>query len=198
MTPTTKSKNNLLRSRNRLIGSVLTASTVLALAACSSEPSKNDARDTAPPVSSTDKPSASPSQDPTAPVKDAYQHYWEEQVKAYSKGDAKGTDLSLYSGALALSKTEDDLKDFKAKGIVTTGAPGHDVHVTSFQPDAKVPQAKITDCLDTSTWKFIYRDTRKPVEMPKDRLVRYLTTVDAEKWGNQWKVLNVVQQQRAC
>ncbi|MGW2748439.1 hypothetical protein [Streptomyces sp. NPDC001450] len=154
------------------------------------------------PAASTPAPTASPSTSPTADpedaVKEAYKRYWEEQVKAYAKGDAKGTQLSVYSGALALSKTEDDLKDLRAKGIVTTGAPKHDVEVTSFKPNEKVPQAKLTDCLDTSTWKFLYRDSGKPVEMPKDRLVRYVTKIDAEKWGKQWKVLNVDQQQTAC
>ncbi|MGW1364901.1 hypothetical protein ACWCQP_46825 [Streptomyces chartreusis] len=171
----------------------------LTLTSCSDN-SKDDAADSAAPSKSPSSAptTQSPSPQPEDEVKEAYQSYWDAQVQAYGKADAKGTDLDLYSGALALSKTKSDLKDFKEKGIITTGAPTHDVQVTSFKPDEKVPKAKLTDCLDTTNWKFIYRDTRKPVEMPKNRLLRYVTEIEAEKWGKQWKVLDVVQQQRAC
>lgn len=168
------------------------------MTSCSDKDTGTDAASPAPTKSRSSAPTASPTAQPADAVKEAYQRYWDAQVKAYAKGDAKGTGLSVYSAALALSKTKNDLKDLREKGIVTTGAPTHDVQVTSFKPDEKVPQAKLTDCLDTSAWKFIYRESRKPVEMPKGRLVRYVTEIEAEKWGKQWKVLNVVQQQRAC
>lgn len=128
----------------------------------------------------------------------AYGHFWDEQVKAYSKGDITGTDFIKYAGAEALSSTKDDLKDLRAKGIVTTGAPTHDTSVGQLLPDKKVPYAKLTDCLDSSNWKFVYAKTRKPVEMPTNRLIRYVTKVEAEKWGAQWRIVNVTPQQHAC
>jgi hypothetical protein len=133
-----------------------------------------------------------------AAVLDAYKRFWEEQVKAYTKADTAGTDLHQYATALALSRTESDLKDLRAKGIVTTGAPTHDATVNSFQPEKKVPYAKLRDCLDSTDWKFVYRKSNKPVEMPKKRLVRYVTEIEAEKWGKQWKIVDVTPQQRAC
>ncbi|MHB9848985.1 hypothetical protein ACSYGO_07020 [Streptomyces krungchingensis] len=123
---------------------------------------------------------------------------WDEQVKAYAKGGAEGTDLSKYAAALALSGTEDDLKDLRTKGIVTTGAPTHKTEVDTLEMDKKVPHAKLTDCMDSTDWKFVYRKSGKPVQMPKDRLVRYVTKVEAERWGKQWKIVDVVPQQRAC
>ncbi|MFG2312949.1 hypothetical protein ACGFS9_30380 [Streptomyces sp. NPDC048566] len=123
---------------------------------------------------------------------------WAEQTKAYAKGDVKGTKLSTYAAALALSGTEDDLKDLRSKDIVTTGAPTHKATVTLLDMDKKVPHAKLTDCLDSTGWKFVYRKSGKRVEMPKDRLVRYVTKVEAEKWGKQWKIVDVTPQQHAC
>ncbi|MEU3795946.1 hypothetical protein AB0F07_40280 [Streptomyces fructofermentans] len=128
----------------------------------------------------------------------AYSAFWGEQVKAYAQGNSKGTDLHQYAAAVALSGTEEDLKDLRSKGIVTTGAPSHKPVVDVLEPDREVPHAKLTDCLDSTDWKFVYRKSGKPVGMPKGRLVRYVTNVEAEKWGEQWKIVEVVPQQRAC
>ncbi|MGW2936344.1 hypothetical protein ACWDA7_31845 [Streptomyces sp. NPDC001156] len=129
---------------------------------------------------------------------DAYKYFWEEQVKAYAKADSAGTDLGQYATALALSRTETDLKSLRSKGIVTTGAPSHNTTVDSFEPEKKVPYAKLRDCLDSTNWKFVYRKSGKAVEMPENRLVRYLVEIEAEKWGKQWKIVTVTPQQRAC
>ncbi|MEU8950947.1 hypothetical protein [Streptomyces sp. NPDC048489] len=123
---------------------------------------------------------------------------WREQAKAYAKGDTKGTEFSRYAAALALSGTEDDLKDLRSKGIVTTGAPTHKTTIDVLEMDKKVPHAKLTDCMDSTRWKFIYRKSGKPVEMPKNRLIRYVTDVEAERWGNQWKIVNATPRQHAC
>ncbi|MFF4542598.1 hypothetical protein [Streptomyces aureus] len=183
---------------------LLSAGALLTLSACSSNDGSTD--NAKPPASpSTAAPSASASPLPSssvsvdqAAVLEAYSRMWDEQAKAYGKGDAKGTDLDKYAAALALSGTEDDLKDLRTKGIVTTGAPTHKTTVDVLEVDKKVPHAKLTDCLDSAGWRFIYRTSGKPVEMPKDRLVRYVTKVEAEKWGKQWKIVDITPQQRAC
>lgn len=183
---------------------LLAAGALLTLSACSSNKDSADNAKPSPPASSAaPSASASPSQSSSvsvdeAAVLDAYSRMWAEQAKAYAKGDAKGTKLSTYAAALALSGTEDDLKDLRSKGIVTTGAPTHKATVDVLEMDKKVPHAKLTDCLDSTGWTFVYRKSGKPVEMPKDRLVRYVTKVEAEKWGKQWKIVDVTPQQRAC
>lgn len=128
----------------------------------------------------------------------AYTRMWAEQVKAYAKADPKGTELSRYSAAVALAQTKNDLKDLKSKGIVATGAPGHKVKVTGLKPDKRVPWAGLTDCLDTTGWKFIYRESGKAVPMPANRIKSYVTEIQAEKWGKQWKIVDVKPLQRAC
>ncbi len=147
-------------------------------------------------------PTPSPSTDPQAAEKaaalDAYSHFWAEQVKAYAKGDTKGTDFSRYAGAKALVSTETDLTDLRSKGIVTTGAPTHNAKVDKLDSARKVPSAQLTDCLDSTDWKFVYRKSGKPVAMPENRLIRYETKVTAEKWGKQWRIVEVTPQQDAC
>lgn len=183
---------------------LLIATGLTTLPACS-----NDAEDSA---DSSTSPSATASKpSPATPpssvdaqaaektaVLDTYALFWDEQAKAYAKGDTAGTSLAQYAAGEALSSTQDDLKDLHTKGIVTTGAPTHTTTVFSLEPGKKVPSAKLTDCLDSTNWKFIYRKSGKPVEMPQSRLIRYVTKINAEKWGKQWKIVDVTPEQRAC
>jgi hypothetical protein len=182
----------------------LIVASLATLAACSGS---NDGPDAsakastpapAPSATATTTASSGPEAAQQAAVLETYRRFWDEQVKAYAKGDITGTNLIKYAGAEALSSTKDDLKDLRAKGIVTTGAPTHDTSVDQLLPYKKVPYARLTDCLDSSDWKFVYTKTRKPVEMPKNRLIRYITKVEAEKWGPQWRIVNVTPQQHAC
>ncbi|MFF1917066.1 hypothetical protein ACFVYE_37065 [Streptomyces sp. NPDC058239] len=182
---------------------LLTACGIVAFTACSNSDDSADDRPSPAPSSSKPAPAtSSASADPQAAEKaavlDVYSRFWEEQAKAYAKGDTKGTAFSQYAAAVALSSTEDDLKDLRSKGIVTTGAPAHETTVDTLETDKKVPHAQLTDCLDSANWKFQYRDSGKPVPMPKDRLIRYVTRIEAEKWGKQWKIIDVTPQQNRC
>ncbi|MFD8220355.1 hypothetical protein ACFV2U_43475 [Streptomyces sp. NPDC059697] len=190
-------------ARNRAALVALIGCCTVGLTACSDNGTGDNAESSATPTAanSSNSPSPSPSSSEDAEKAAALQAYsrmWDEQAKAYAKGDSKETDLSQYAVALALSGTEDDLKDLRSKGIVTTGAPTHETTVASLELGKKVPHAKLTDCLDSTHWKFVYRKSGKPVVMPKNRLVRYVTQIEAEKWGKQWKIVDVVPQQRAC
>jgi hypothetical protein len=196
-------RTSAVRARNHAALVALIGCCTVGLAACSDGGTGDNAKSSTTPsaTGSPKSPSPSPSSSEAAEkaaVLEAYSRMWEEQVKAYAKGDSKGTALSQYAAALALSGAEDDLKDLRSKGIVTTGAPKHRTTVDSLDPAKKVPHAKLTDCLDSTDWKFVYRNSGKPVEMPKDRLVRYVTKIQAEKWGKQWKIVDVVPQQNAC
>ncbi|MGW1107909.1 hypothetical protein [Streptomyces sp. NPDC002540] len=184
-------------------GALLTACAIVAVSACSNSDDSAAKPPSTPPPSSEPAPATSSAgADPQAAEKAAvlnvYSRFWEEQVKAYAKGDTKGTAFSKYAAAVALSSAEDDLKDLRSKGIVTTGAPAHDTTVDKVETDKKVPHAKLTDCLDSTDWKFKYRGSGKPVPMPSERLLRYETKVEAEKWGKQWKIVDVAPQQNPC
>ncbi|WP_316784378.1 hypothetical protein [Streptomyces sasae] len=177
----------------------LAASAAFSVAACSSANS-DDKADDAVPTSVTPSPTASsdPEQAEKEAVLKAYSSMWAAQVAAYAKADPAGTGLDKYASGLALASTKSDLKDLKSKGIIATGTPGHDVDVTRLDLTSKVPKAKLTDCLDTSKWSLIYRTSGKAVAMPTARLTRYVNRIDAEKWGKQWRILNVTPEQQAC
>ncbi len=188
-----------VRFRGFAAASIALAATALTACSSSDSDSKPSAQ-TSPPVSSPTASTASA--DPEAAEKkavlQAYSKMWDEQVKAYRKADATGTNLDEYAAALALSSTKRDLKDLRSKGIVATGAPTHEVDVTQIDVAAKVPKAELTDCLDTAEWTLVYSKSGKPVEMPEKRLTRYLNKIEAEKWGEQWKILDVSPEQQAC
>ncbi|MGW3134990.1 hypothetical protein [Streptomyces sp. NPDC001139] len=183
---------------------LLISASLAAVTACTSNGGDSGESSTSPSASASASTAdtASASTDPQAAEKQAvlkaYGQFWDEQAKAYAKGDTAGTDFAQYAAAEALSSTEADLKDLRSKGIVTTGAPTHKTAIDSLDAAKRVPRAKLTDCLDSSDWKFIYRGSGKPVQMPKKRLIRYWTKIDAEKWGKQWKIVDITPQQSAC
>ncbi|MFJ9729433.1 hypothetical protein ACIRP3_42555 [Streptomyces sp. NPDC101209] len=208
MTSTPHLSTALLRAAVRTrkhAPTLILAGSLLGLTGCSDNGGDSDASPTGSSVRSSEpapvtatSTSADPQAAEKAAVLDTYTRFWDEQAKAYAKGDTAGTDFSRYAAAEALSSTESDLKSLRSKGIVTTGAPTHNTVVNSLAAAKKVPRAKLTDCLDSSHWKFIYRSSGKPVEMPKKRLIRYWTKIDAEKWGKQWKIVDITPQQNAC
>jgi hypothetical protein len=128
----------------------------------------------------------------------AYGHYWDEQVKAYKTGTIKGTDLKKYAVGDAVARVESDLMTMKSNGVIADGAPHNDASVTTLNLEAQVPKATLTDCLDISSWKRLYRKTGKEVPTPKGRIDHYLTDVHAEKWGKQWKILSATPKQKEC
>ncbi|MFE0678685.1 hypothetical protein [Streptomyces sp. NPDC058867] len=203
MTQATRHTTGRVRA-GRYATALVATGTLVTLAACSNAKTSSSEAGTQPSESNSSSWSATPSSqdDPQATEKaavlDAYSRFWDEQVKAYAKGSLTGTDFARYAAALALASTEDDLNVLRSKGIVTTGAPTHATTVEDIQPDKKVPSAKLSDCLDSTDWTFIYRKTGRPVDMPEERLIRYVTNVQAEKWGKQWKIVKVTPQQDAC
>ncbi|MFE6164063.1 hypothetical protein ACFQ7F_34690 [Streptomyces sp. NPDC056486] len=194
-----------VRFRNRTVAAGVAFCAAVTLTACGSSDNSDEGKapETSPSASSsspsaTSEPSLSSREVAEKAVTDAYARMWDEQVKAYAKADPKGTKLSTYSAALAWAQTKNDLKGLKEKGIVTTGEPTHEVKVTGIKLDKKVPSAELTDCVDTSNWKFVYRKSGKAVAMPEDRLKSYVTEIQAEKWGKQWKIVVEKPQDRAC
>lgn len=196
-----------VRYRNRIAAAAAVLSALAVLSACGSSSGGDNADKAVKPSPETSSSSETETPSTAAPdpedaekkaVTDAYADMWDEQVKAYAKADVKGTDLSTYSAAKAWVQTKRDLEALKSKGMVATGKPEHDVKVTGFKPDKQVPWAGLTDCLDTANWKYVYRKSGKAVPIPDGRLESYTLKVQAEKWGKQWKIVDLVPQDRAC
>jgi hypothetical protein len=174
---------------------------VLSLAACGSSGNEGDGKASPTQTGSAPAPATS-SADPQAAEKsavlDAYGHYWVEQAKAYKTGTIKGTELKKYALGDAVARVESDLMTMKTNGVIADGAPRNDASVTALNLEEQVPKATLSDCLDISTWKRLYRKTGKVVPTPKGRIDHYLTDVKAEKWGKQWKILSATPQQKEC
>ncbi|MFC7308964.1 hypothetical protein ACFQVC_32750 [Streptomyces monticola] len=200
MTSTGRRKR-ALRGPSRA-GLALLASSVLAVSGCSEdnkaadpEPSKSASSTPAPAASSK---AADPEAQAESEVLAAYGRFWIEQSKAYAQGSTKGTDLKRYAVGNALAQAESDLLTMKQKGVRAEGQPTIKATVETVDPRAEVPKATLKDCLDISTWKRVDKKTGKELPAPSERLDRYVTVVKAEKWGKQWKILDVKPQQKAC
>ncbi|MFI5689470.1 hypothetical protein [Streptomyces sp. NPDC051636] len=178
-------------------------SVLAALSGCgggdSSSQDKPKENQTASAVPSTTTPaSVDPEDAAKQDLLSAYGRYWDEKADAYSKASMAGTELATYAKGDALGLAQSDLKNLKTMGQVTEGKPRIDPQVTSLDLKKKVPLAKITDCVDVSTWKVLNAKTRSEVALPKDRRTKYVSKVTAEKWGKQWVILDIKPEDRAC
>ncbi|MFF4317090.1 hypothetical protein [Streptomyces sp. NPDC001507] len=190
---------SLRRSRRTTVRIRTCASSLLvvlglsSLAACSNDgPAASPA-----PSTSTSKPasSASPANAPQATEKAAvlaaYNRYWQEQTKAYAQADITGTDLKKYATKKALTRAMGDVLVMQKAGTATTGSPSHDVTVTTLSLTAKVPTARLQDCLDISKWRTVNKKTGKVQAFPSNQRLRYVATATAEKWGEQWMITDL-------
>ncbi|MFF1524608.1 hypothetical protein ACFVYR_20995 [Streptomyces sp. NPDC058284] len=176
----------------------LTAVLGIAVAGCSSGSTADDGPDKNPTKSAKASPAPTKSSaDPQAQEKKAalttYARMWDEQVKAYAKADATGTDLKKYATKDALGRAMGDLLLMKKAGTAAKGAPTHRNTKIDAPIDlgAKIPKARVTDCLDITNWPTVKRSTGKVLPFPSTQPMRYLTTAQAEKWGNQWIITKV-------
>ncbi|MDF3141059.1 MULTISPECIES: hypothetical protein [unclassified Streptomyces] len=197
-------KRNTLRTRNqqnRLIGLVAASCAVLSLTACGGE--KDDEAKGPTPQNSS---SASRSQTPATDPKEAasrtlladYRSYWDEKEKAYAKASPDGTKLDKYAVGTALASAKQDLKAMKSAGQIAQGKVTLSPKVRAMDLDRKVASATVRDCVDVSSWKLVDADTRKEIELPKERLTRYVSIVKAEKWGDRWVVLSATPENSKC
>lgn len=167
----------------------------LTLTGCgSSDDDGAKAQASTPPTTTTVAPApATPSADPETIEKQAvlaaYGSMWAEQMKAYAKADAKGTDLQKYTSLDALGQFRIDLARMKKAGTIGTGELGHTAEVTMLNTTGKVPKATIQDCLDLTGWKAVRVKTGEPIPLPSNQPRRYIATATAEKWPNGWMIL---------
>jgi hypothetical protein len=175
---------------------------VLALSACSSSDNGDEAKPSSPTTSSAAETPTPSSTDPEAAAKDellaAYQQYLNEVTKSYSQAGTEGTAIKKYATGAALATVQSETKAMQKAGQVTTGKPGSTPEVTAINLGRKVPNATITDCMDVSQWKLVDQKTKNVVELPKERLTKYVDIISVEKWGKQWVVLKETPQDRKC
>lgn len=194
MTSQRRTAHRAVRTRNLFAASMLLGATVVT-AACDSAAGDGQA-------SAQKSSSASPAPTPTpatsssdpesaekAAVLAAYSHMWAEQMKAYAKADAAGTDLEKYATLDALGQFRNDLARMRQAGTVARGELGHSgTKVTSIDLKAKTPQASLSDCMDISKWQTYSVKKKQVLPLPSNQPLRYVATAKAERWNGQWLV----------
>ncbi|WP_097870342.1 hypothetical protein [Streptomyces sp. rh34] len=149
----------------------------------------------APPAASSPAPAASASVDPDAAEKTAviasYEAMTREQMKAYRKADAKGTDLEKYATTEALGQIRNDLANMKSAGTVVRGELGHDAEVTELDMEVQTPTATLSDCVDLSGYETYDVKAKKVIPLPKEQPLRYVMTATAQRWDGRWMVTDI-------
>ncbi|WP_233415878.1 hypothetical protein [Streptomyces sp. N35] len=190
--------------RGRRIGWALCS--VLALAvvpACSGDSGETPDEGKTPTTSSSSpSPTPSPSADPQSTAEaealETYEQYWDQMELRYADPEGKKGKLGDFAAAVALLNAEKDAESMHKRGTIITG------HVTVRDPQVKVdlgkklPYATISSCLDISKWTVVDSKTKKPAELPKDRLLKYVVTAEVEKWPEGWRVITEEPKGEAC
>ncbi|MFJ6722523.1 hypothetical protein [Streptomyces sp. NPDC091259] len=200
---TTARQHKTHTARRRLLAATAVTATVAALTAgCIKDGNDNKAAPPSPsPVTSpslSSSPSVSPADADKAEVQTAYDRYWRVLTEAYAKADASGTALKEVASGSAYAQTESGLAGLRNSGQVVTGEAKHSGTSVSFKDGQQLKTAIITDCVDITQWKPVDKKTGKEVPLSPKRLLRYTTTLTAEKWPNGWVVIEEKIPGQAC
>ncbi|MFI8515376.1 hypothetical protein ACIGHB_30030 [Streptomyces sp. NPDC085460] len=182
------------------------ATAVLAVGCTGNQPASPKPPPTTPAATSTTAPEPTKTEVPVDPVEAAkkeaiatYLSHWKEVQKRYGDKTNKAGDLEKYAASAALSQVKYDTGNMRkrntvALGTVTVGNPT----ATSADIDRKIPNVIISSCLDISQWQVVNADTKKPVSLPKERLLRYVMKATVEKWPEGWRVIRDEPQGKKC
>ena len=141
-----------------------------------------------PSITPSPSPTASPdaSAEAGAAALAAYRGFRQAQVAAEAIANAHSPDLAKYAGDKALAQERANLLQLARAGIVVTGEPILTPAVASVALGAS-PEVTITDCVDTSGWKPIYKATGKSAAAP-GQVARVLATALARPYANGWLI----------
>ncbi|MGW1894177.1 hypothetical protein ACWCP6_28610 [Streptomyces sp. NPDC002004] len=114
-----------------------------------------------------------------------------EQMKAYRKASAKGTEVEKYATAEALGQIRNDLARMKEAGTVVRGEIRHHAKVTGLDMEATTPKATLADCVDLSKYQTYDIKARKVIPLPSAQPLRYVMTAKAERWHGRWMVTSL-------
>jgi hypothetical protein len=174
----------------------------LALTGCSSSDGKHDdAAATSPSVSQAPPTSATPDPKETAKKEAiaAYAAYWREMQKLYADPTGKSARLDQYAASAALKNAQADAKRAHADGNIIIG----DVTVaastvTKTVATGRIPNVTLSNCLDISRWETVDAKTKKPADLPDNRLLKYVIVSTVEKYPEGWRVTRDEPQGKSC
>lgn len=183
---TTTGQHHIRTRRGRLLTTaVLAAAVTIVTAGCS-----KDNKGATPPLAGPSAP-ASPTVDPQEAEKTAllgvYRAFWDASLKAYSTGSMKNTGMETVGTDKAYAKVQATQIYYRDNGFVMTGAPILSPKVTALDAAAEPPKASITDCIDSTNYIQVEKESGKPVgTLDKNR--RHVATYTALKIGGSWQI----------
>jgi hypothetical protein len=125
-------------------------------------------------------PAASPDQDGGAASKAAlaaYAGYLAASRKASADPYPAHPDLAKYLADPLLTRVRDAVRDLDTHGAIRTGKLISDPRVSTLDLAASPPTVSIQDCIDSTGYKMVYADSKKPV--PGSAGGRYVATATA-------------------
>lgn len=198
----TTTRHHHTRTTRLRAAAAVTAAVATLTTGCATNAKDDKAAAPSPSASASPSASSTPSADPLeadkADVRTAYDRYWGVLTEAYAKADSSGTALKDVASGSAYAQTEGGLANLRKAGQVITGKAQHSGTSVDFKDGQKLKTATITDCVDVSQWKQVDKKTGQEVALPPQRLLRYITTLTAEKWPSGWVVIEEKFQDQTC
>ena len=175
-------------TRGTLRAAVLACCAAAGLAGCASGTSGSQS--TVIPDRTVSAPtSAAATGDPQMLARQAYLGMWQAFTAASRTADYQSPSLDRYAAGSALELLIHGLYQNYREGIVTQGTPSHSVAVTMAKTSLGTPEAKVTDCSDTSGSGTYYRSGKPAAGGAPGRQAIY---AQAQPFDGTWKVTYLV------
>jgi hypothetical protein len=106
--------------------------------------------------------------------------------------------LAKYLADPLLTRVRDTVRDLEMHGAIRTGRMVSDPRVSALDLTAKPPTVSIQDCIDSSGYKMVYANSKKPV--PGSAGGRYVATATATLYPDgRWLISDgAVHQDQPC
>jgi hypothetical protein len=127
--------------------------------------------------------------DPQLLARQAYLGMWQAFFTASRTADYQSPRLAYYAAGAALELLVQGLYQYHQEGIVTRGTPSHSVAVTMTKTSLKTPEAKVTDCSDSSGSGTYYRSGKPAAGGSPGRQAIY---AQVQPFDGTWKVTYLV------
>ncbi|MGW6412305.1 hypothetical protein ACWF95_34645 [Streptomyces vinaceus] len=180
----------------RLLAATAIATTVAAVTAGCAKDTK------AAPAPSSPTASPSPSTDPQAAEKtellDVYRAFWDAQLKVYASGSTKNTGIEKVATDKAYAKIQATRSYYVDHGSIMKGEPVLSPTISVLDMSKTPPAGTITDCVDTTGYVQVNKDSGEPVAT-LDSKRRHITTYTTLKIGGAWQIRDLeIDRDRTC
>jgi hypothetical protein len=157
-------------------------------------------RSTAPPAATppeTTRPGSEAEAQAAEAALAVYRSYWNAVVEASKVPDPSHPDLEKYAADKALANEQSTLFQLEREGIVYTGEPTLSPKVASVELGTS-PVVIIADCVDSTNWQPVHRDTGEPAAAP-GQAARVPNTAEARPYRDGWVITNsTADRSRTC